>query len=287
MRYLLQPATCLAAVLIGHAAFAQSPAAPPTPPTDELADSSADAGFLAQKIANRYGIGDWDQVQHLEFTFNVQPADQDRPTVSRSWAWNNAEQHVTRTVDGREVGIALADDPQQQDEQWKQVHRQFINDSYWLLFPFYLVWSDPVVTVSERPQLMPMGGQTADRYTAQWPAEGGYTPGDAYDLYVDPDTGLIRQWAFRKGGAMDNPRPMTWDNHQRLGPLLVSLDHHGPADEQGRATRLFFTGVAATLADGSTVRPGSPLDADAAADAQPDAAVDAVSDTGPEPAAAE
>ena len=249
-------ATCLAAVLVGHAASAQPTVAPPTPPTAELTDTDtpADAGFLAQKIADRYGFQGWDQIQKLHFTFNVQPLG-DKPPVSRTWHWNVAEQRVTRTVDGKQLGIALVDDPQNQNDDWKQVHRQFINDAYWLLFPFQLVWSDPHLTVSEQPQLMPMGGDTADRYTAQWPAEGGYTPGDAYDLYVDPDTGLIQQWTFRKGGQTDNPRPMTWDDHQRLGPILLSLEHLGPADEQGQAVRLHFTDVSATLADGTTTTP--------------------------------
>jgi hypothetical protein len=209
----------------------------------------------AQTIAQTYGIEGWDRIQTIQFTFNVDLPDRDTP-IQRTWRWNVAEDHVTREIAGDQVGIALADDPETQSEDWQQVHQQFINDSYWLLFPFQLVWSNPTMTFSELPQLLPMSQDTAIRYTAQWPSEGGYTPGDAYDLYLDPTTGLIQQWAFRRGGAPGSGRPATWEDHQQLGPILVSLDHHGPAPaNEDAGFRLWFTDVQATLTGGTTVTP--------------------------------
>ena len=252
---------CLPGLTLGLALVLPVPAqdaAPPTPDTDALADQAAGTpDFLAQKIANRYGLNEWDQIQKLTFTFNVAAANRKEP-MARSWEWDIAGDTVTRTVNGEshQFKLSLTEQKVSSHSEDYKAHPQFINDSYWLLFPFQLVWSDPVVTVSEMPQLMPIGDATAYRYTAQWPAAGGYTPGDAYDLYVDADTGLIQQWAFRKGGSPDNPRPATWDDHQRLGPILVSLDHHGPPES---GFRLWFTEVTATLADGSTVTP-QPMD---------------------------
>ncbi len=235
-------------------------AAPPPPP---LTDQSTDANFLAQKLADRYGFQAWPEIQIITFTFNVQLPGRDQ-LIARSWEWDVEAGLVTRMLDGEIHRINLRDltatapDTPPTTVLDTQVHSQFVNDAYWLLFPFQLIWSNPQVTVSEQPQLMPMTNDTAYRYTAQWPAEGGYTPGDAYDLYVDADTGLIQQWAFRKGGTYDNPRPATWDDHQQLGPIVVCLDHHGPkddADNQAETFRLWFTDVTATLHGGTLVRP--------------------------------
>ncbi|MEM6855538.1 MAG: hypothetical protein AAF593_14120 [Planctomycetota bacterium] len=133
------------------------------------------------------------------------------------------------------------------------MHSQFINDSYWLLFPFQLVWSDPTVTDAGM-QPLPLGGGEGQKLICQWPAEGGYTPGDAYDLYLGED-GLIQQWVFRRGGQ-ENGRAHTWEDHQQLGPIIVSLDHHGPPPgNEGSGFRLWFTDVKATLTDGTVVEP--------------------------------
>lgn len=213
-------------------------------------------------LAQRYGLSFWDQIEQIEYTFNVQLPGRDKPVV-RSWQWNpGPEPKVVRRLlkDGVEIEY-LKFNPllvkDQSPDLVKEAHGQFINDSYWLLFPFQLVWSNPVVT-DAGAQLLPLGDGEAKKLTCQWPAEGGYTPGDAYDLYLGDD-GLIKQWDFRKGGG-DQSFLATWEDHRQLGPITVSLDHHN-ADG---TFRLWFTDVSATLADGTTVTP-QPLAEPAAA----------------------
>ena len=204
-----------------------------------LAGPTSQAQDAARMLAEAYGIGGWDAFERLEFTFNVENA---KGHTARSWDWNIAEGRVTRQVDGEQVGIALDAAEDEQNEQWKQVHRQFINDSYWLLFPFQLVWSDPEVTMADEAEATPIGGGLALKVTAQWPAEGGYTPGDAYDLYLD-ERGLIDQWVFRKGGQ-DTGNASTWTDHRQLGPIIVCLNH---ANADG-SFRLYFSDVRANIA---------------------------------------
>ncbi|MEM9418387.1 MAG: hypothetical protein AAGA25_04925 [Planctomycetota bacterium] len=202
-------------------------------------------------VAQRYGIDQWDQIASIEFTFNVH-----RPngkTMARGWVWRPHLGEVERITEKSEGDVDvfifnLQDAQDLEIQATKQAHRQFINDSYWLLFPFQLVWSDPLVT-DEGTQALPIGGGEAIKLICQWPTEGGYTPGDAYDLYVGED-GLIQQWDFRKGGAADKSFPATWDEHKQLGPIIVSLDHKGKGE-----FRLFFTDVKATLVDGTVVEP--------------------------------
>jgi hypothetical protein len=200
-----------------------------------------------QMIAERYGIDGWDQIQQIEFTFNVQLPGRDG-VVTRQWRWDIANQQVTRTVADEAISIALGPASDDRPDEWEQVHSQYINDSYWLLFPFQLVWSDPRVT-DEGDQPLPIGEGEARKYTCQWPDEGGYTPGDAYDLYLGPDR-LIKQWVFRRGGG-ESGSAHTWNQHRQLGPIIVSLDHRNADD----TFRLWFTDVQATLTDGTVVTP--------------------------------
>ena len=105
-------------------------------------------------------------------------------------------------------------------------HQRFINDSYWLLFPLYAVWSDN--TVSDHGEAaMPVSGEPGRKLTVQYGDAGGYTPGDAYDLYLDPDTGRVAEWAFRKGGGTD-ARPAVWATPVELHGLLITRAFVGP-----------------------------------------------------------
>ena len=207
----------------------------------------------AVEVAERYGLSGWDQIETIEFTFNVERPD--GKSVKRGWRWNVAANTVTTKLylPGEVQTAELIDLNLPIPADQEKIHQQFINDTYWLLFPFQLVWSNPTVTEAGDLVAFPIQNtgahQMGRKVVTQWPAEGGYTPGDAYDLYLDDD-GLIRQWVFRRGGG-EKGRAMTWEDHQHLGPILVSLDHRN-ADG---TFRLWFTDVKATLTDGTAVTP--------------------------------
>ncbi len=205
-----------------------------------------DAESPATPIAERYGLSGWDQIEQLEFTFNVQLPNRDKPIV-RQWSWSPRHGEVWRITPDDPHGTSI--DLDTVGEAGEEIHGQFINDSYWLLFPFQLVWSDPLV-LDQGDQPLPMGEGSGRKFVCQWPTAGGYSPGDAYDLYLGED-GLIQQWVFRRGGKPEG-NAHTWEDHQQLGPIIVSLDHHGP---EGSGFRLWFTDVQATLVDGTVVTP--------------------------------
>jgi len=210
-------------------------------------DRLLDESDLGRIIAERYGFAEWGEVESLEFTFNVELPDRE---VARAWTWDVAEEAVTRRSPGEPVTIDLGGDPVAWTPAQTQVHKQFINDSYWLLFPFQLVWSDPVVT-DAGPAPLPVGTDEGRKIVTRWPAEGGYTPGDAYDLYLDGD-GVIRAWTFRRGGGPAG-RSVSFDGYEQVGPLLLSLDHRGDGD-----FRLFFTDVELTLRTGERASAAGP-----------------------------
>ena len=88
-----------------------------------------------------------------------------------------------------------------------------------------------------------MGDGEARCVVVSYPAAGGYTPGDVYDLYLD-DRYRLTQWVYRRGGAEKPTRISTWEDHREVGPLTLSLNHQGE-DEN---FRVWFTNVGVKMA---------------------------------------
>jgi hypothetical protein len=131
-----------------------------------------------------------------------------------------------------------------------EVDPGFFNDQYWLLFPFHLVWDASATVKDAGMQKLPLGKGSAKKVAVTYPSDGGYTPGDTWELYVGTD-GRIRELAFRHGGsAKPSVVLATWADYKKAGPLLFSLDHRGTAD--GKPFHLSFSNVAVKLAGSNT-----------------------------------
>ena len=95
-------------------------------------------------------------------------------------------------------------------------------------------------------QKLPLGNGSAKLVTFKYP-NGGYTPGDTWDLYVAPDN-LFKQMVYHRGSPK-SPVPalvtVTWAGYKKVGPLTFSTEHRGTAD--GKPLHLFFTNVAVRL----------------------------------------
>ncbi|NUP90450.1 MAG: hypothetical protein HUU25_11625 [Candidatus Sumerlaeia bacterium] len=201
----------------------------------------------AQALAGRCGLAAWSQVDEIRYTFNVQSS---RGETHRSWVWEPRTGRVTLTSPDatEEITYNHGGPPMSEGDPLRETDHRFINDKYWLLFPLHLAWDSGVTVTDDGPQPAPFGLGTLPSLTAHYGGEGGYTPGDSYQLHLGED-GLPVAWTFRSGGEGEG-RPMTWDGWSRLGPLLLSLDHTNP--ESG--TRLWFTDVSATIG-GEVVTP--------------------------------
>jgi hypothetical protein len=84
-----------------------------------------------------------------------------------------------------------------------------------------------------------VGDGSAELISVKYPADGGYTPGDTWELYVSKDN-RIEQMVYHRGGpkkpgSSSPPGRVT----RRLG-LSVSTDHRGTAD--GATLQVSFFG---------------------------------------------
>ena len=195
------------------------------------------------ELARRYGIESFDQVEILRFTFNAQVGTK---TVRRTWIWKPQANAVTAAAANERPTLTFTHPPdgRHTDDGIRKLDAQFVNAISWLLFPLHLVWDTTVVVEDRGWAPRPMRAGKARLFVVSYPAEGGYTPGDVYELFIGGD-GLIAEWIYRRGGAPTPTRMSTWEDHRRLGPLLMSLDHQGPD-----GFRVWFSDVALMLRDG-------------------------------------
>ncbi len=192
---------------------------------------------IRYRIADAYGLKDFNQVTAIRYTFNARIGEKE---IHRSWIWWPRSDRVRyipengKPMEYRRSAIrSTSPDEVKKTDQW------FVNDQYWLLFPFHLVWDDMATVVQTGTARLPIGDGQGRRIVVTYPAEGGYTPGDVYELFVGSDFRLM-QWIYRKGGADTPTRMSTWEDHRRIGPITLCLNHQG-ADE---SFAVWFTEVA-------------------------------------------
>ncbi|MBC2846396.1 hypothetical protein [Winogradskyella flava] len=173
---------------------------------------------IAEKIANAHGFENWKNVTEVKFTFKV-----DRDTIKgkgRSWVWKPKEDKVKMTAGETTVEYIRS----QMDSTHMRTDRGFINDKYWLLVPFQLVW-DTSATISEPKKAeSPIHKEQLDMITILYANEGGYTPGDAYDIYYD-DNYMIKEWVFRKGNSEEPSLSNTFENYKDFNGIKIAIDH--------------------------------------------------------------
>lgn len=194
------------------------------------APSPSESDILEQ-IARAHGFDHWDSVEELQFTFNV---DRDTTHFERTWIWRPKANEVTAmglqdtvTYLRSEVDSTLAD-----------TDAAFINDKYWLLAPYQLVWDRDSFTFDLRPETpSPLSETPMQRLTIVYGDQGGYTPGDAYDLYLDGDN-KVREWTFRRANKPAPGSDATWENYETYEGLELATFH-----QLGGGATLYFDGI--------------------------------------------
>jgi len=207
---------------------------------------------IADQIAKTYGLDSFGQIDAIRYTFTI---DAGALKLSRSWVWEPKTDQIS--YDGKDkagnpvkVTYSRSQLASQSAFVKDEVDPGFFNDQYWLLFPFHLVWDNSPTVQDAGMQKLPLGKGSAKKVAVKYPSDGGYTPGDTWELYVGTD-GRIREMEFHHGGsAKPSVVIVTWADYKKAGPLLLSLDHRGTAD--GKPFHLSFSNVAVKLAGSNT-----------------------------------
>lgn len=173
---------------------------------------------IAEKIANAHGYKNWKNVSEVKFTFKV-----DRDSIKgkgRSWVWRPKEHKVSMKTDKFKVEYVK----NKMDSTYIIADKSFINDKFWVFVPFQLVW-DTSATISEPIKVKsPIKNEDLNMITLLYGNEGGYTPGDAYDIYYDENY-MIKEWTFRQGNSEAPSLSNTFENYQDFNGIKIAIDH--------------------------------------------------------------
>lgn len=204
---------------------------------------------IAEQIAKAYGVDSWEKIDAVRYTWHAQFPGVD---VAHAWVWEPKTGKVSfesKDKDGKPVNVTymqseLSGQPAKVRDE---VQPAFVNDQYWLIFPYHVYWDKSANVQDQGAQKLPIGNGRARHVIVKYPAEaGGFTPGDTWELWVGP-TNRVQQFVYHRGGPRKPSVVIaSWADYKKAGPLLVSMDHRGTAD--GKPLRIFFTDVAVKMA---------------------------------------
>lgn len=98
----------------------------------------------------------------------------------------------------------------------------WINDSYWLVMPFKL--KDSGVTLKYAREDTTLKGVEANVLEMTF-ANVGDTPDNKYEVFVDQNDNLIKQWSYFRVHTQDSASAIwPWDNYENYDGVLLSAD---------------------------------------------------------------
>ena len=207
---------------------------------------------ILEQLAKTYGLDSYGQIEAIRYTWNGQLPGLN---VSRSWVWEpktNKVSYEGKDKDGKPVKVTYkrSDLGSQPDAVKNEVDPAFFNDNYWLLFPLHAYWDTSATVTDQGMHKLPVGNGSAKLVAVKYPNEGGYTPGDTWELYVGKDN-RIEHLVYHRGGPTKPGLVIaTWAGYKTAGPLLISTEHRGTAD--GKPLHIFLSDVAVKLTGSDT-----------------------------------
>lgn len=193
---------------------------------------SNDTLSTAKVLAYKNGYENWYNVSELKFTFNVDRGDKH---VQRAWIWKPKTQEVVM-MSGKDT---VRYNRTKMDSIGTKTDAVFINDQFWLLAPFNLIWDDGISFTEKHNIIAPISKDTLSLLTATYEKDGGgYTPGDAYDFYYSKDF-MIKEWTYRQGNSATPSMSTTWEDYENYNGLKLAKSHK---DANG-TFKLYFTNI--------------------------------------------
>lgn len=202
---------------------------------------------IAGEVATVYGLDAFGKIAAIRYTF---AAELPGIKLSRRWEWNPKTDTVSYEGKDKEskplkVTYRRSQLGSQNDIVKNEIDPAFINDQYWLLLPLHVVWDGSATVTDQGVQKLPVGAGSGERMVMKFPSQGGYAPGDTWELYIGADN-RVEAIVYRRGGT-GKPGVViaTWADQKKAGPLLIAMDHRGTAD--GKPLRVSLSNVSVKL----------------------------------------
>ncbi|MBI4879545.1 MAG: hypothetical protein HY812_07795 [Planctomycetes bacterium] len=200
---------------------AQEPDAPPAKTFDPLGSDQEAIELVEQLWETLGGKEAYERIDFIRFTFKVQAGEAVRST--RSLLWDRRAQRLRvflKTMRGELVvlidlntrgGVALENGAPVPEEDMAGVvayayDNFWLNDVHWLIAPWRL--KDPGVHLRMAGEVVDDAGKTLKKIAVTFDEGAAQGPGSAYWLLIDPDSGLLREWAWRLPGMPEEQEPL-------------------------------------------------------------------------------
>lgn len=197
---------------------------------EKKSDDALKVLTVEQKIAKANGIDNWSAVEEIQFRFNVERGERQ---YGRTWHWNPNTDDVSLITEEKDT---ISYNRREMDSISIKTDRAFINDKFWLLAPYNLVWDEGTNIRVEDSVIAPISKKQMHKLTIVYGNEGGYTPGDAYDYFYDDDF-MITEWVFRVGNQEAPSLISTWEDYEEINGIKISKMRQ---NSEG-TFKLFFT----------------------------------------------
>ena len=201
--------------------------------------ANKDSATLPKLIAEKYGINYFGDISSIKFTFNVKSQN---VSVKRTWKWELATGLVEFTgKDNNGKDTTFTYNRKKLDSKNTleiNADKRFINDQYWLLFPFHLVWDNNVDITFKGEKESPISHKKRNSLVVQYKNNVGYTPNDAFVLFLGKDN-MIKEWTYRPGGSKKKERSYTWESNKKFDGITISTVHNG----EGNKFKVWFTDI--------------------------------------------
>jgi hypothetical protein len=107
---------------------------------------------ILDQIAKTYGIDSWDKVEAIRYTWNGEVIGLFK--AAHKWEWEPKTGKISyegTDKDGKPVKVTY-DSSQlstQSDQVKNEVEPSFVNDNYWVLFPFHAYWDKAASVIDQ------------------------------------------------------------------------------------------------------------------------------------------
>ena len=86
--------------------------------------------------------------------------------------------------------------------------------------------------------IYPISKDSLQKTTITYTNQGGYTPGDAYDFYVDKNN-EVKEWVYREDNSTSKCMMTTWEDYKDFNGIKIATMHQ---NENG-VFKLYFTNI--------------------------------------------
>lgn len=186
---------------------------------------------VLEKIAKAHGYRNWKNIKELTYTFNV---NKDSSHFERTWKWQPKKNQVKMIAEKDTIEYRR----NKMDSILQKTDQAFINDKYWLLFPFQLVWDQGFQHSVKEKVKAPISKKPMKEITIAYDNQDGYTPGDTYKIYVNKDF-IIKEWSYIPSENKEPKLSTTWEDYKEINGLKIATSHQN----KERSFKLYFTNI--------------------------------------------